>query len=414
MFTNFQDAVEKNIELDGGDTIFSVTFLEEDGRKHILCGSQAGVLLIDHGTEVVRTMLEVNSPVYAVAASKDGRWIVTGELGKMVVWDARTLERVHEMKEHNIKKQCVSAVDLSDDSTKVVSGSDDKAVRVFSLMSGKLLIGPILHDNYVTGVKFSPDGVRIATAAVKRGVGVFDVYTGVQLLYIPIPIGRNPGTPLAWSADGLKLFVVSPGKIVCFDASQEGLLTSHSEWAIQNSNSPISIVNGGRFIACSAGTSVSFWDPNSHEQLRHPIVHSSIVVCLAISSDGSYLVYGTEDQKITVHDLRKTLAELCFTFDVGCPMTLVSLITLITVNDIFPFPWISPFHLRILQLPLMQVSDAVVQSWTRDDATKTEVILSEEITRHPGHHAFANRALIRARLKQWNLAIDDATKVSSQ
>lgn len=315
----------RTMELDGDNTIFSITFIE--GEKHVLCGSQDGVLWIDRDSNarVAKMILEAGSPVYAVVVSKDGHWIVTGELGRMVVWDARTHKKVHEMKEHN-RKECVSAIDVSNDSTRVVSGSDDKSVHIFSVTSGKHLIGPILHENYVIGVKFSQGGERIATATVNGSVRIFDVCTGIQLCNIPIPVDRNPSTPLAWSTDGRKLFVARPGKVVCLHSSPEGPLISwHSEWAIQNSNSPISIVNSGRFIACSAGSSISFWDPTSYEQLGHPILHSATVRCLAISSDGRHLVCGTKDQKIIVHDLCKMLSESYFTVKVSLLFCFVSI-----------------------------------------------------------------------------------------
>lgn len=63
----------------------------------------------------------------------------------------------------------------------------------------------------------------------------------------------------------------------------------------------------------------------------------------------------------------------------------------------------------------MHVSAEALEAWLRDDLTKTEAILSAEITRHPlsRHHALANRSILRARLKQWEKADDDAQKVCS-
>ncbi|KAG9313282.1 hypothetical protein JVU11DRAFT_5586 [Chiua virens] len=368
----------RKIELNGDNTIYSVAFA--DGEKHILCGSQEGVLWIDDA-QVVKTM-KVSGSVFAVAVSNDGLWIVTGEFGRVVVWDAKTHDQVHELKAHNAKKQCVSAIDVSNDSTRVVSGSDDKTVRIFSITSGEQLVGPIQHDNFVVGVKFSPGGERVAAAAVQverhGGVRVFDARTGVNLLHIFIPIERNLSTPLAWSNDGRKLFVASPGKISCVEHLQESSTSTHVDWVIHNSDSPVSIVNNGGFIACSAGFSVSFWDPYTHKQLGDPIVHSAVIRCFTVSRDGKHLICGTRDQKIVVHELSDTFTQPRFTVD----------------------------------LPLMHVSDAALNPWTEGNPTRTEAVLSKEIETmgYPSHHAFANRALIRAHLKQWFGTIEDATK----
>ena len=63
----------------------------------------------------------------------------------------------------------------------------------------------------------------------------------------------------------------------------------------------------------------------------------------------------------------------------------------------------------------MYISDVVFDSWTKGDLTRVEELLAPEIL-HPSspfHHAraLAHRALVRARLKQWSTAVDDAKEV---
>lgn len=54
-------------------------------------------------------------------------------------------------------------------------------------------------------------------------------------------------------------------------------------------------------------------------------------------------------------------------------------------------------------------------SWKQDRLPDTEASLTEIITHstRPSHDAFANRALVRAHLRQWDVAIDDAKRVGS-
>ena len=63
----------------------------------------------------------------------------------------------------------------------------------------------------------------------------------------------------------------------------------------------------------------------------------------------------------------------------------------------------------------MYISDVVFDSWTKGDLTRVEDLLTPEVLQpsSPFHHAraLAHRALVRTRLKQWNTAVDDATKV---
>ena len=62
----------------------------------------------------------------------------------------------------------------------------------------------------------------------------------------------------------------------------------------------------------------------------------------------------------------------------------------------------------------MHIDDAVLDPWSRDQLTDAEALLSEQIanSEDPNHHLYANRALVRARLRQCHEAIEDAKKVS--
>jgi len=64
----------------------------------------------------------------------------------------------------------------------------------------------------------------------------------------------------------------------------------------------------------------------------------------------------------------------------------------------------------------MYVSDAAFKLWMQGDLARVEELFGEDIihTSNPFHHAraLAHRALVRARLKRRDMAIDDAKKVT--
>ena len=333
---------------------------------------------VDTGEEVSQSAMKANSVVYAVVASMDGRWIVSGDSGnKVIVWSAVTHKIVIQVSEHT---HYIYAVDVSSDSMQFASGSQDHTVRIFNIISGVRVTPPLQHNNAVVGVKFSPDGSRIATATFQHvSVGVYDARSGNKLFNILVQVTWWQITPLAWPSDGQQLFVASPGKITCFDTPT----SSSSEWLIQNDSNHVSVVTHGRFIACSASSSVSFWDYTSRKQIGSIVDHATSVNCISISYDGRYLACG-HDKGITVHSL----------------------------SDFLPRDYL---HVpRISRIPLMQVSDAALKSWTLCDPTETESILSKEIAQcsDPSHHALAARSLIRARLREWRTAIEDAEMVT--
>ncbi|KIK21827.1 hypothetical protein PISMIDRAFT_11981 [Pisolithus microcarpus 441] len=268
----------------------------------------------------------------------------------------------------------VYAVDISSDSTKVVAASYGPAdnVRLFDITSSTQLLPTISHG-YIWTVKFSPDGSRFATASDGSGVRVYSTHDGRVLFDSGTRCSTESSqlvTPLAWSADGQQLFVPSKGKITSFSISD----SSSSEWPIHDARYPVSIVSNGRFIACSAGSSVSLWDCMSQKQIGSFITHHAAVMCIALTPSGGYLACGIGNN-ITIHDLRDVLPSTFF----------------------------------VVGLPLIQVSDQTFKSWTQSIPTNTEALLSEEIksASSPSHNLLACRAIVRARLKRVALAMED-------
>ena len=61
----------------------------------------------------------------------------------------------------------------------------------------------------------------------------------------------------------------------------------------------------------------------------------------------------------------------------------------------------------------MDIDSAALKSWTQGDLTRVEELLTELIIDPVLHaHALAQRALVRSRLKQTDLSVVDAKKVS--
>ena len=63
---------------------------------------------------------------------------------------------------------------------------------------------------------------------------------------------------------------------------------------------------------------------------------------------------------------------------------------------------------------VIEIDDAPLNSWKLNQLADVEASLTEAIrnSQRPRHHALASRALVRARLLQWDEAIADATEVS--
>ncbi|KIO02202.1 hypothetical protein M404DRAFT_148418, partial [Pisolithus tinctorius Marx 270] len=267
-----------------------------------------------------RKTMQAGGRVNSVVVSHDRQWIASGDSGnKAILWNAATHEKELEFTEHS---SCVYGIDISSDGTKLAT-VDERNVQIFSIPSGDRLLPPLPHPN-VLSVKFSPDGSRFATVSVTQGLRVYNTDSGKKVFDSGPQIGYFSNCLIAcaaWSADGQQLFVANKGKIIYFDSNY-----SSSEWSIHENRFQPSIASNGRFIACTARSSVSLWDCVSHKQIGNITTHTADVEFVALSPSGQYLAC-RNGANITIHDLRDVLSPEYFnrTVSVHPLMKLASL-----------------------------------------------------------------------------------------
>ncbi|MGW6931039.1 pentapeptide repeat-containing protein, partial [Lentzea sp. NPDC054927] len=99
--------------------------------------------------------------VNAVAWSPDNTRILTGGNDRTVrIWDATTGQLLHQLTEHD---DWVRAVAWSPDNTRILTGGDDNTARIWDATTGHQLHQLTGHDSSVNAVAWSPDNTRILT-----------------------------------------------------------------------------------------------------------------------------------------------------------------------------------------------------------------------------------------------------------
>jgi len=169
-------------------------------------------------------------------------------------------------------------------------------------LTGERLLGPLEHKYLVVGAKFSPDGRLIATATWDRdSVRVLDSQNGTPLVEFPVKVSSSLNQSLVWASDGKKLFALSKdGYIHHVDVSAK---TTLSKWRIHSSIDvySITLAINGTFVAASDGSSVSFWDTATREQIGPVIEHTHPIRYMAMSSNYDLVTSG--DRKTTLRAL---------------------------------------------------------------------------------------------------------------
>ena len=82
----------------------------------------------------------------------------------------RNLEDVHE--------DYVSSVVFSPDGLTLASGSEDWTIKLWDVASGELKATLEEHEGCVSSVTFSPDGLTLASGGYDNKIKLWDVVTG--------------------------------------------------------------------------------------------------------------------------------------------------------------------------------------------------------------------------------------------
>ena len=259
----------------------------------------------------------------AISVSGNGKWIVCGTRQGASVWDEQIQEKAIDVAGSNY----VVAVDVSPGSGRFATGTtgDDGQANIWNIVTGERLAGPLRHHYTVKGVKFCPNGERVATAC-EDSIRIFNSHIGDQLITVEVSwkFFRWLGvTPVAWSNNGQQIFAASDNnKIIAFNSSTGSqLVESQAHGSHTGNNSDfrpsIALAANEKFLTTFAPNAITFWDASTLARIG-PVIEDKQRLCsIALSPDCSYVATGRYDGKIMIRNLSNILPDLYGPFHVS-------------------------------------------------------------------------------------------------
>jgi WD40 repeat protein len=258
--------------------------------------------------ERVEKIIEITSPVGAVAFSPDGHCLVSGSADKTLrLWDAQTGQPIGEpLRGH---EGSVLSVAFSPDGTRLVSGSDDETLRLWDVQTRQPLGLPLRgHERWVSSVAFSSDGCRLVSGSADKTIRLWDVQTG-QPLGAPLQGHEGWVSSVAFSPDGTRLVSGSHDQTLRLWDAQTGQplgesLRGHEGWVLSVAFNP----DGRRLVSGSADKTLRLWDAQTGQPLGESLRgHEGWVLSVAFSPDGCRLSSGSDDETLRLWDVQTGL-----------------------------------------------------------------------------------------------------------
>jgi hypothetical protein len=227
--------------------------------------------------------------VLAVAVSPDGRTIVSGSDDRTVkVWEAESGRLLRSLEGHT---GGVNAVAVSPDGRTIVSGSDDRTVKVWDAHDGRLLRSLEGHTSGVNAVAVSPDGRTIVSGSADRTVKMWEAESGRLLRSLE---GHTDWVQaVAVSPDGRTIVSGADDRTVKVWDAHDGRLLRSLEGHTSGVNAVAVSPDGRTIVSGSDDRTVKVWDTASGRLLRSLEGHTDRVNAVAVSPDGRTIVSGS-------------------------------------------------------------------------------------------------------------------------
>jgi len=265
-----------------------------DGTYYLISACKDGNPMLRDGPtgDWIGTFMGHKGAVWSAKLSKDASKAVTASADFTAkVWDTYTGDVLHSF----IHEHIVRSADISDDGTRIVSGGQEKKLRIFDLNKPDDPASEAEgHESIIKSVIWDGERNVVLSAGDDKEIRVWDVRNFSQIHTFKT---EHPITSMELSADG-KYITSTAGKVVYFlDASTYQVFKSV---ATAYDVSSVSLhPDHKRFVAGGSNDLwVRIYDFESGKELEVYKGHHGPIHTVSYSPDGEIYATGSEDGTI--------------------------------------------------------------------------------------------------------------------
>ncbi|MHA1756643.1 MAG: WD40 repeat domain-containing protein [Promethearchaeota archaeon] len=261
-------------------------------------------MLNKDNSDIYRRLKGHNDEINTLTISPEGKYIISGSEDKTIkIWDTESGRLIKTLKGH---KDAVKSVAISPDGRYIVSVSD-KTIKIWNLFSGILINSIIIPEiqlviGGLSSIIMTPDGEYLISGSWDKTLEIRALKSGMKVNSL---VGHQDGiSSVALTPEGKYIISGSGDKTIKIWDFKTGLLYNSLE-GHKDCVSSVALTPDGKYIISGSwDRTIKIWDFETGKMINSLEGHKDVVSSVIITSGGNYIISGFWDKTVKVWDFK--------------------------------------------------------------------------------------------------------------